>query len=134
MVFFAVIFLFPNYAFEAYLDEISFDVGSFRNQSVIKVNLLFSRVEDIYLVFYDKKRKEIYVPYKRDRFDERNEALKNAFVPGLPYQLSLTFKGILFQNQLFLENLPEDPEFRRSAIFVFTLLEYRSLVLDALVF
>jgi hypothetical protein len=94
MILISLLFLNQQY-YENYLDDINLKEIPASKKELWEYKLLFSRVEDVYLVFYDKQRKEIYVQFKEDRFDDRNDKIKNQFISGQPYRIKIKWKGII---------------------------------------
>jgi len=133
MILFSLLFLNQQY-YENYLDVINLKEIFTTKKEIWEYQLLFSRVEDIYLVFYDKQRKEIYVQFKEDRFDDINDKIKNQFISGQPYRIKLKWKGIIKNNQFFIKesfnfNSEDDLHY---LILVFQYLDAYPLVINEL--
>jgi hypothetical protein len=132
MILISLLFLYQQY-YENYLDVINLKEIPASKKELWEYKLLFSRVEDVYLVFYDKQRKEIYVQFKEDRFDDRNDKIKNQFVSGQPYRIKIKWKGIIKKNQFLpKENFISEKEDLFSLIFIFEYLESYPLVMNEL--
>lgn len=132
MILISLFFLNQQY-YENYLDVINLKEIPASKKELWEYKLLFSRVEDVYLVFYDKQRKEIYVQFKEDRFDDRNDKIKNQFVSGQPYRIKIKWKGIIKKNQFLpKENFISEKEDLFSLIFIFEYLESYPLVMNEL--
>ena len=132
MILISLLFLNQQY-YENYLDDINLKEIPATKKELWEYKLLFSRVEDVYLVFYDKQRKEIYVQFKEDRFDDRNDKIKNQFVSGQPYRIKIKWKGIIKKNQFLpKENFISEKEDLFSLIFIFEYLESYPLVMNEL--
>jgi len=132
MILISLLFLNQQY-YENYLDVINLKEIPASKKELWEYKLLFSRVEDVYLVFYDKQRKEIYVQFKEDRFDDRNDKIKNQFISGQPYRIKIKWKGIIKKNQFLLkENFISEKEDLFSLIFIFEYLESYPLVMNEL--
>jgi len=132
MILISLLFLNQQY-YENYLDVINLKEISASKKELWEYKLLFSRVEDVYLVFYDKQRKEIYVQFKEDRFDDRNDKIKNQFISGQPYRIKIKWKGIIKKNQFLpKENFISEKEDLFSLIFIFEYLESYPLVMNEL--
>jgi hypothetical protein len=132
MILISLLFLNQQY-YENYLDVINLKEIPASKKELWEYKLLFSRVEDVYLVFYDKQRKEIYVQFKEDRFDDRNEKIKNQFISGQPYRIKIKWKGIIKKNQFLpKENFISEKEDLFSLIFIFEYLESYPLVMNEL--
>lgn len=132
MILISLLFLNQQY-YENYLDDINLKEIPASKKELWEYKLLFSRVEDVYLVFYDKQRKEIYVQFKEDRFDDRNDKIKNQFISGQPYRIKIKWKGIIKKNQFLLkENFISEKEDLFSLIFIFEYLESYPLVMNEL--
>jgi len=132
MILISLLFLNQQY-YENYLDVINLKEIPASKKELWEYKLLFSRVEDVYLVFYDKQRKEIYVQFKEDRFDDRNDKIKNQFISGQPYRIKIKWKGIIKKNQsLPKENFISEKEDLFSLIFIFEYLESYPLVMNEL--
>jgi len=132
MILISLLFLNQQY-YENYLDVINLKEIPASKKELWEYKLLFSRVEDVYLVFYDKQRKEIYVQFKEDRFDDRNDKIKNQFISGQPYRIKIKWKGILKKNQFLpKENFISEKEDLFSLIFIFEYLESYPLVINEL--
>ena len=132
MILISLLFLNQQY-YENYLDDINLKEIPASKKELWEYKLLFSRVEDVYLVFYDKQRKEIYVQFKEDRFDDRNDKIKNQFISGQPYRIKIKWKGIIKKNQfLSKENFISEKEDLFSLIFIFEYLESYPLVMNEL--
>jgi len=102
MILISLLFLNQQY-YENYLDVINLKEIPASKKELWEYKLLFSRVEDVYLVFYDKQRKEIYVQFKEDRFDDRNDKIKNQFISGQPYRIKIKWKGIIKKKSIFTQ-------------------------------
>jgi hypothetical protein len=132
MILISLFFLNQQY-YENYLDDINLKEIPASKKELWEYKLLFSRVEDVYLVFYDKQRKEIYVQFKEDRFDDRNDKIKNQFISGQPYRIKIKWKGIIKKNQFLpKENFISEKEDLFSLIFIFEYLESYPLVMNEL--
>ncbi|MCX7811138.1 MAG: hypothetical protein N2247_09520 [Leptospiraceae bacterium] len=132
MILISLLFLNQQY-YENYLDVINLKEIPASKKELWEYKLLFSRVEDVYLVFYDKQRKEIYVQFKEDRFDDRNDKIKNQFISGQPYRIKIKWKGIIKKNQFLpKENFISEKEDLFSLIFIFEYLESYPLVMNEL--
>jgi hypothetical protein len=132
MILISLLFLNQQY-YENYLDVINLKEIPASKKEHWEYKLLFSRVEDVYLVFYDKQRKEIYVQFKEDRFDDRNDKIKNQFISGQPYRIKIKWKGIIKKNQFLpKENFISEKEDLFSLIFIFEYLESYPLVMNEL--
>jgi len=132
MILISLLFLNQQY-YENYLDVINLKEIPASKKELWEYKLLFSRVEDVYLVFYDKQRKEIYVQFKEDRFDDRNDKIKNQFISGQPYRIKIKWKGIIKKNQFLpKENFISEKEDLFSLIFIFEYLESYPLVINEL--
>jgi len=132
MILISLFFLNQQY-YENYLDVINLKEIPASKKELWEYKLLFSRVEDVYLVFYDKQRKEIYVQFKEDRFDDRNDKIKNQFISGQPYRIKIKWKGIIKKNQFLpKENFISEKEDLFSLIFIFEYLESYPLVMNEL--
>jgi|GEM_PF-7056719 hypothetical protein len=132
MILISLLFLNQQY-YENYLDDINLKEIPASKKELWEYKLLFSRVEDVYLVFYDKQRKEIYVQFKEDRFDDRNDKIKNQFISGQPYRIKIKWKGIIKKNQFLpKENFISEKEDLFSLIFIFEYLESYPLVMNEL--
>jgi len=132
MILISLLFFNQQY-YENYLDVINLKEIPASKKELWEYKLLFSRVEDVYLVFYDKQRKEIYVQFKEDRFDDRNDKIKNQFISGQPYRIKIKWKGIIKKNQFLpKENFISEKEDLFSLIFIFEYLESYPLVMNEL--
>jgi hypothetical protein len=132
MILISLLFLNQQY-YENYLDVINLKEIPASKKEILEYKLMFSRVEDVYLVFYDKQRKEIYVQFKEDRFDDRNDKIKNQFISGQPYRIKIKWKGIIKKNQFLpKENFISEKEDLFSLIFIFEYLESYPLVMNEL--
>ena len=132
MILISLLFLNQQY-YENYLDDINLKEIPASKKELWEYKLLFSRVEDVYLVFYDKQRKEIFVQFKEDRFDDRNDKIKNQFISGQPYRIKIKWKGIIKKNQFLpKENFISEKEDLFSLIFIFEYLESYPLVMNEL--
>jgi hypothetical protein len=118
--------------YENYLDTIDFKTIISSPKEDFEFNLLYSRVDNIYLVFYDKKRKEIYVQFKEDRFDDLNDKIKNQFISGQPYQINIKWIGVIKDFQFIPKekvNLLNEEEIKLSR-FIFYFYKSRPLVIN----
>jgi hypothetical protein len=132
MILISLLFLNQQY-YENYLDVINLKEIPASKKELWEYKLLFSRVEDVYLVFYDKHRKVIYVQFKEDRFDDINDKIKNQFISGQPYRIKIKWKGIIKKNQFLpKENFISEKEDLFSLIFIFEYLESYPLVMNEL--
>lgn len=122
--------LFPYFIFSG-IDTFSFD--AFKAGKPLEMKVLYSRKENLYLVFYDRDRKELWIRYKTHKFDSRLSHLENRFIPGMPYLLKLQPEGFLWENRFYdLQEISGKPE--NFLIPVFSLLEDRSAVIDEISF
>ncbi|GIX41695.1 MAG: hypothetical protein KatS3mg129_1428 [Leptospiraceae bacterium] len=130
-IFLTIIFLNQQY-YENYLDNLDFNKIINAEKEEWEFRLLFSRVENIYLVFYDKERKEIYVQFKEDRFDDRNDKLKLKFISGQPYRIKVKWVGIKKNHQFFSKDTKQifKNDDLNNLIFIFQYLDSYPLVID----
>ncbi len=138
IIFIVIIFIYQQ-NFEKYLD--TFYIKDFINKKndskndFIEINLLYSRVEDIYLVFYDKTRKEIWVQFKEDKYDDIRHKIQYNFISGQPYKIKMKWIGII-KDQSFIDK--KDFNFKEEDIsyltFVFSLIDYYPLIQDEIFF
>ncbi|MFN3605306.1 MAG: hypothetical protein ACK4UJ_11415 [Leptonema sp. (in: bacteria)] len=133
-VYLILIILFTNsflYSQENYESYLSFlEEKKFMENENWEANLLFSRVESIYLVFYDKRRREIFVQFKQDIYDDLNDKRKNHFIPGQPYFISCDFKGILRGVEFISKETLQDQNFLNKGNPVCFLKNFSPLVLN----
>lgn len=81
-----------SYQIQNYEDYLT-DLEKIEFNQNLKLQLIFSRVESIYLIFYDKKRKEIYIQFKKDIYDDANNKIQNLLISGQPYRIECQLTG-----------------------------------------
>ncbi len=138
IIFIVITFIYQQ-NFEKYLDI--FNIKEFINKKndskndFIEINLLYSRAEGIYLVFYDKTRKEIWVQFKEDKYDDIHHKIQYDFISGQPYKIKMKWIGII-KDQSFIDK--KDFSFKEEDIsyltFVFSLIDYYPLIQDEIFF
>lgn len=104
IIFFIILFFVYQENYENYLDIVKYKDILDSKDTLFQYQLLFSRAENIYLIFYDKQRKDIYVQYKEDLYDDRNDKIKKQFIPGQPYRLTIQWIGIIKDNRFISFN------------------------------
>lgn len=134
LIFFINFSLYSIQTYESYLDILEEKVNV--ENKDWKINVLFSRVEFIYLVFYDKKRKEILIQFKNDIYDYKNDTLKKNFLSGQPYTIYCEFKGILKGVDFISANSLQKEDFfnNKENISICFLKQFIPLALDEVFF
>ncbi len=119
--------------YESYLDVIEEKIN-LENKDW-QMQLLFSRVESIYLVFYDKKRKEMFVQFQNDVYDHKNQEIKKNFISGQPYKIFCEFKGV-FRGVDFIpaNSLQKEDFFNKDQIYICFLKKFTPILIDEIYF
>lgn len=121
--------------YEIYLDIVNYQNIVNSKDKFIEYQLLFSRVEDIYLVFYDKQRKDIYVQFKEDPYDDINDKIKKQFISGQPYRLKIQWIGIIKNHRFFSLNQLENNNLDlNSSLLIFKMIEVSPLLINEIQF
>lgn len=124
-----------SYQFQNYEDYLT-DLEKIDINQNLKLQLIFSRVESIYLVFYDKKRKEIYIQFKKDIYDDTNKKVQSLLISGQPYQIECELIGY-FRNHTFItitnEDLKNFENFKKN-ILICQFKSFYPLVIDEIIF
>ncbi len=121
--------------YESYLHTVDSKDIIYSNDKSFQYHLLFSRVDSIYLVFYDKSRKDIYVQFKEDLYDDINDKIKQQFISGQPYQVKIQWIGIIRNHRFYtLDQIEINNLDINSVLLIFKLLQASPLVINEIQF